>query len=93
MLSTATGPRPLSLPNNGDNVHIVTRQGNGTWAKLPNWTWAKIPRLGLPRANPSGNAFRTQRHIRLGKRRGFSWLLAPPSGDSNEANVLVGELL
>jgi YVTN family beta-propeller protein len=50
-----TDPVPYPLPNNGDNVHIVTRQGNGTWAKAAELDLGQNPTLGIAAGHPSGN--------------------------------------
>jgi YVTN family beta-propeller protein len=50
-----TDPVPYPLPNNGDNVHIVTRQGNGTWAKTAELDLGQNTTLGIAAGHPSGN--------------------------------------
>jgi YVTN family beta-propeller protein len=50
-----TDPISYPLPNNGDNVHIVTLQGNGTWAKAAELDLGQNTTLGIAAGHPSGN--------------------------------------
>jgi len=55
-----TDPVPYPLPNNGDNVHIIARQGNGTWASageldLGQSSLNPPPPFTIATGHPSGN--------------------------------------
>ena len=55
-----TDPIPYSLPNNGDNVHIVTQKADGSWAKAAELDLGKndssqTPAQTVVEGHPSGN--------------------------------------
>ena len=57
-----TDPVPYPLPNNGDNVHIITQQGNGTWAQTAELDLGQVlpaqngnPAQTVVEGHPSGN--------------------------------------
>jgi DNA-binding beta-propeller fold protein YncE len=55
-----TDPIPYTLPNNGDNVHILTQKADGTWAKAAELDLGKndssqTPAQTVVQGHPSGN--------------------------------------
>ena len=54
-----TDPIPYKVPNNGDNIHIITQQSNGTWANMAELDLGQNPLNLNPSpvvlGHPSGN--------------------------------------
>jgi YVTN family beta-propeller protein len=50
-----TDPIPYPLPNNGDNIRIITQQGNGTWSQTAELDLGQNLTLGIAAGHPSGN--------------------------------------
>lgn len=49
-----TDPIPYTLPNNGDNIHIVQQQGDGTWKPVAELDLGQPPNTVVA-GHPSGN--------------------------------------
>jgi len=49
-----TDPIPYTVPNNGDNIHVIQRQSNGTWASVAELGLGQSPYTPA-QGHPSGN--------------------------------------